>query len=77
MGLRICNVIDSLEEFKPWSGAKYTYNRIVDADKGEEFIDMLSYEYPDGMTEMELNDLLWFDGEYCLGLVGLDESEEE
>lgn len=78
--MKIYNEISDLSDFSPWSGAVETYNRIIEAGKGEFFIAMLEDVYPDGMTDTELNDLLWFDPAFCLDLVGLqseDEDEEE
>lgn len=75
--MKVYTELDDLQEFKPWSGAEYAWQKIVEAGKGEEFISMLEYDKPEGMTETEINDLLWFEPEYCFGLVGLEEEEEE
>lgn len=67
-----------LEEFEPWSGAKETWKKICDAGLGGDFIDALEELYPDGIKEVELNDLLWFEPDVCYEMVGLPtESEEE
>ena len=69
-------VIMSMSSYKPWSGAEETYRKIVDNGLWEEFENMLEDIYPDGITETELNDLLWFDSDLCLELVGLKDEEE-
>ena len=61
--------IEDLSDFEAWSGALRTKNRICDAGKGEEFIIAMEDEYPDGISDTELNDLLCFDDEFCLHLV--------
>jgi hypothetical protein len=67
----ITHEINDLYNFQPWSGAVDTYYTIVNAGKGERFINELETLYPDGMTDGELNDLLWHDSDWCLGLVGI------
>lgn len=57
--------------FEPWSGAVDTHKRICDAGKAETFEAMLKDCYPDGMSKTDLNDLLWFEHEWCYQLVGL------
>ena len=68
----------SLSNFEFWSGAKTNAEQLT----SEEF-DTLENEledlYPDGMTETEINDLLWFDFEWVcetLGLIYNDETGE-
>ena len=70
--------INDLDRFHPWSGAVDTFYTIVNAGKGERFINELESIYPDGMTDGELNDLLWHDSKWCLDLIGLvDESRKD
>ena len=52
-----------LNSFEAWSGAKDTLDRIQREGKCAELENILEELYPDGMTETELNDLLWFDSE--------------
>ena len=70
----ICEM--SLRNFKPWSGAVYTYNHIANADKLDEFEDVLEELYPDGIGETELNDLLWFDSDWCYETLNITTKEE-
>jgi len=67
-------------EYEPWSGAVDTFEKIKEEDKLEELEYMLEELYPEGMTDTQLNDLLWFDSEWVLeqlGIVEEDEDEEE
>lgn len=64
--------IYDLDDFKAWSYATETKGRIVSAGLGEEFINALGEINPDGISDVELNEMLWFDEEYCYALVGLN-----
>lgn len=68
-----------LEEFKPWGEtAINTKERIVEAGKADAFSAQIRELYPDGIPEVTMNDILWFDWEWCYDLVGIrDEDEEE
>ena len=77
----------SLENFEAWSGAVNTLERIRNAGKCDVLEAVLESEYPDGLSETELNDLLWFDPDWCYEACGmrseseiraeLEEAEEE
>ena len=60
-----------LNSFEAWSGAKETLERIPREGKCEELENVLEELYPDGMTETELNDLLWFDSESVYEWLGI------
>lgn len=60
-----------LNSFKAWSGAVDTLDRIQREGKCEELEAQLEELYPDGMTETELNDLLWFEADEVYSWVGL------
>lgn len=70
-------LIIDISDYEPWSGAKETWEKITDADMVEELENFLEEAYPDGLTVTGLNDLLWFDGDYVLEMLGLDELEED
>lgn len=53
----------SFENFEPWSGAVSAHEAICNAGKAEQMEAILEDLYPDGMTDTELNDLLWFEPE--------------
>ena len=65
-----------LERFEAWSGAKETLERIQREGKCEELENVLEELYPDGMTETELNDLLWFDSESVYEWLGIRSEEQ-
>ena len=60
-----------LNSFEAWSGAKETLERIQREGKCAELENVLEELYPDGMTETELNDLLWFDSESVYEWLGI------
>ena len=76
-----------LNRFEAWSGAKDTLERIQREGKCAELENVLEELYPDGRTETELNDLLWFDSESVYEWLGIrseaqiekeiEEAEEE
>lgn len=47
-------------EFHPWSGAVDTWEKIKEAGKIDMLEQVLTESYPNGMSNTELNDLLWF-----------------
>lgn len=64
-------------KYSPWSGAIDTYNTILEAGKKEEFESLIEELYPDGIEEVTLNDILWFEPDFILESLGLSEEEEE
>lgn len=60
-----------LNRFEAWSGAKGTLERIQREGKCGLLEQILDDIYPDGMTETELNDLLWFDSETVYEWLGI------
>ena len=65
-----------LNSFQAWSGAKDTLDRIQREGKCEELENVLEELYPDGMTETQLNDLLWFDSEQVYEWLGIRSEEQ-
>ena len=65
-----------LNSFQAWSGAKDTLDRIQREGKCSLLEQILEDTYPDGMTETELNDLLWFDSESVYGWLGIRSEEQ-
>ena len=66
----------SIADFEAWSGARDTLGRIIDEDKCDTLEAVLEELYPDGMTDTQLNDILWFEPEWCFEVCGiLTESE--
>ena len=65
-----------LNSFQAWSGAKDTLDRVQREGKCAELENILEELYPDGMTETELNDLLWFDSESVYEWLGIRSEEQ-
>ena len=63
--------------YKPWSGAVDTWNTIEDNGLLEDLDALLEDLYPDGLSETELNDLLWFDSDWIFEQLGISEDEDE
>ena len=63
----------SLKNFKAWSGAKDTLNKLIELDKCDDLEFILEDLYPDGLTETQLNDILWFDDEWIYETLGIEE----
>lgn len=66
-----------LRNFEAWSGAIDTLDRIIEEDKCEDLEFILEDLYPDGMTDTELNDLLWFEPESVFEWLGISDEDEE
>ena len=63
----------SLKNFKAWSGAKDTLNKLIELDKCEDLEFILDDLYPEGLTDTQLNDILWFDDEWIYETLGIEE----
>ena len=70
---------DLASDYKPWSGAAKTCEKIVDAGKVEELEGYFEEMYPDGVDSVTaINDDLWFNDEEILDYLGIaDEGEDE
>lgn len=68
-------VYSNLQSFKPWSGAIQTWSLIRDANKLDELDSLLEEVYPEGLSETELNDLLWFEPEWVLESLGISDED--
>ena len=63
----------NLKNFKAWSGAKDTLNKLIELDKCDDLEFILEDEYPNGLTDTQLNDLLWFDKDWVYEILGIEE----
>ena len=63
--------------YQPWSGARETYALIDCYDKLNELDELITECYPDGLTETELNDILWFDSEWVLSSLGIEDDDND
>ena len=59
--------------FKAWSRAKDTLNKLIELDKCDELEFILDDLYPNGLTETQLNDILWFEDEWIYETLGIEE----
>ena len=66
-----------IEGYKPWSGAISTWNEIEGANKVDELEYLLEELYPEGITDTQLNDLLWFESDWIYESLGITEEDEE
>jgi len=62
----------TLATFEAWSGAKDTKQTILDNGKENEFDALIDELYPEGLTDTQLNDLLWFEEEFLYENLGID-----
>ena len=63
----------NLRNFEAWSGAIDTKKIILDAGLEEEFEMLIDELYPDGLSDIDLNDILWFDRDWVLEILGIEE----
>lgn len=74
--MKVYNDNLSLANFDAWSGAVDTKETILNEGKVEEFDSLIEELYPDGLTDTQLNDLLWFDEEWLFEMLGIEIDEE-
>lgn len=65
------------DEYKPWSGAIDTYARIEEEGKLDDLENLLEDCYPEGISMVGINDILWFDSDWVLEELGINENDEE
>lgn len=61
----------SIHDFKPWSGAVNTYERLERNNKLNDLEWLLPELFNGDIEETELNDLLWFEPDTVYEMVGL------
>ncbi len=65
----------NLQDFETWSGATDTVKHLTNEELEtieQNIIDI----YPDGMTETELNDILWFERDMIAEWLGYNDFDE-
>ena len=62
----------TLLNFEAWGGAINTKNIIIEANKDDLFDQTIEDIYPDGLSETQLNDILWFDADWIYEILGID-----
>lgn len=72
--MKITKEINSLEEFNAWSGAADTKQAILENGKDEQFMFIVNDIFPNGCTETEFNDFLWFDEDFIFSALDIKQS---
>jgi hypothetical protein len=62
--MRLINDNLKLKNFDAWSGAIDTKETILDNGKEKDFDFLIEDLYPNGITQTQLNDILWHDAEW-------------
>lgn len=62
----------NLLNFEAWGGAINTKNIIIEADKDDLFDQTIEDIYPEGLTDTQLNDILWFEADWIYEILGID-----
>lgn len=70
--MKIINETMSLRDFEAWSGAKNTKETIINEGKDDEFDSLIEELYPDGLTDTQLNDILWFEENWIFEMLGIE-----
>lgn len=63
--------------YQPWSGAIVTYDLIDMNNKLDELDNLIEEFYPEGLSMTELNDILWFDSEWILAQLGIEDDDND
>lgn len=71
------DIYDFWSVYRPWSGAIETAKLIEENDKIYEFFDMMNELYPDGIDIIQLNDILWFESEWILDILGIKDGDDD
>ena len=75
--MKTFNANTRLRDFEAWQGAEDTKQTILEHNQGEAFGSLIEELYPDGLSETQLNDILWFDSDWCFEMLGIKEEEDE
>ena len=75
--MKTFNENTTLINFDAWSGAVDTKERIIQEGKADEFDNLIEELYPDGLSETQLNDILWFEEDWIFEMLGISDEEEE
>lgn len=64
-------------DYRPWSGAISTYERIEEEGKLGDLENLLEDYYPEGISMVGINDILWFDWEWVFEELGISDDDED
>lgn len=67
------------DEYRAWSGAVDTWERIQDENKEDAFWQLMEdcYGESGSMSEVQVNDILWFDSDWVYEMLGISEEDED
>ena len=74
--MKVYNDNLTLRNFDAWSGAVDTKETIINAGKDKDFDYLIEELYPDGLTDTQLNDLIWFEEDWIFEMLGIEIDEE-
>ena len=67
--MKIIHEINALIDFEPWSGAVRIYETLTN-EQIWQLDSILEDTYPEGMTDTQVNDMLWHDSDWVAELLG-------
>lgn len=70
--MKVINETMSLRDFEAWSGAKGTQQTIINEGKSDDFDNLIEELYPDGLTDTQLNNILWFEEDWIFEMLGIE-----
>lgn len=73
--MKVYNDNLTLRNFDAWSGAVDTKKTIIREGKAEDFNFLIEELYPEGLTDTQLNDLLWFESDWIFEMLGIEIDE--
>ncbi len=68
---------DGIRNFEPWSGAVDTHRTIIEHGCETAFESLIEELYPDGLSDTDLNDILWFERDWIFESLDIKEDEED
>lgn len=76
--MEIINEVENAFDLNVWSGGQTTLSEVIEMGKAEELMEHLEdVFYGSTPTGTDVNDYLWFSGEYIIDLLKDDDEEEE
>ena len=75
--MKTFNENTTLLNFDAWSGAVDTKNRIIEEGKSEDFDFLIEELYPEGLSETQLIDILWFEEDWIFENLGINQDDED
>lgn len=75
--MKTYNENTTLVNFDAWSGAVDTKNRIIKHGQADAFDCLMEELYPEGLSETQLNDILWFEEDWIFENLGISDEDEE